>query len=122
MISHIMLPVSNYQKSKEFYSKALAPVGYSSDTDYGDSCGFNDGTSVDFWIAQKETVVPMHVAFKAGSKQAVEGFYEAAVNAGGTDNGKPGYRDYGPGYYAAFAFDPDGHNIEANWIDTSKAE
>ena len=44
----------------------------------------------------------------------------AALAAGATDNGRPGYRDYWPGYYAAFAYDPAGHNIEAVWYDYSK--
>jgi len=43
--------------------------------------------------------------------------YEAALAAGGRDNGGPGYRDYWPGYYAAFVYDPDRHNIEAVWYD-----
>jgi predicted lactoylglutathione lyase len=48
----------------------------------------------------------------------VQKFYDAALAAGGTDNGAPGYRkEYTPGYYAAFVTDPDGHNIEALFID-----
>ena len=48
--------------------------------------------------------------------------YEAALAAGAADNGGPGYRDYWPGYYAAFVYDPDGHNIEAVWYDYGKAD
>ncbi len=41
-------------------------------------------------------------------------FYEAAIKAGGIDNGAPGIREmYHPNYYGAFVLDPDGHNIEA---------
>jgi predicted lactoylglutathione lyase len=44
----------------------------------------------------------------------VDGFYKAALGAGGRDNGAPGLRPhYHPNYYGAFVFDPDGHNIEA---------
>ena len=43
----------------------------------------------------------------------VDAFYAAALAAGGRDNGGPGEREYHPGYYAAFAFDPDGNNVEA---------
>jgi len=43
-----------------------------------------------------------------------------SITAGAKDNGRPGYRDYSPGYYAAFIYDPDGHNIEAVWYDPSK--
>ena len=40
-------------------------------------------------------------------------FYDAALAAGGTDNGAPGLRPYHADYYAAFVLDPDGNNIEA---------
>jgi predicted lactoylglutathione lyase len=66
--------------------------------------------------------VPTHIAFQASSSAQVEGFYKAALAAGGKDNGGPGYRNYSPGYYAAFVYDPDGHNIEAVWYDDSKAK
>ena len=120
MIAHTSLPVSDYVKSKDFYSKALAPLGYRNNMEYGEAAGFNDGKNTDLWISKERTVVPMHVAFEARNKQQVEAFYSAAVAAGGKDNGKPGYRDYSPGYYAAFVFDPDGNNIEAVWYDPSK--
>ncbi|EEZ29916.1 glyoxalase/bleomycin resistance protein/dioxygenase [Brucella pinnipedialis M292/94/1] len=55
----------------------------------------------------------LHVAFSAGTRSEVDRFYEAAIAAGGRDNGKPGLRPhYHPDYYAAFVLDPDGHNIE----------
>ncbi|MDU1907443.1 MAG: VOC family protein, partial [Eggerthella sp.] len=54
-----------------------------------------------------------HVALRAADAAAVDAFYEAALAAGGTDNGAPGPRDYHPGYYAAFVYDPEGNNIEA---------
>jgi hypothetical protein len=41
--------------------------------------------------------------------------------AGAKDNGAPGYRDYSPGYFAAFVIDPDGNNIEAVWYDPAKS-
>ena len=40
-------------------------------------------------------------------------FHQAVLAVGGRDNGAPGERRYHPGYYAAFALDPDGNNIEA---------
>ena len=121
MIAHTTLHVSDYTKSKAFYVEALAPLGYTNNMEYGEAAGFNDGTNTDFWIAREDTVVPTHLAFEAGSRQEVEAFYKAALAAGAIDNGGPGYRDYWPGYYAAFVYDPDGHNIEAVWYDYSKA-
>jgi catechol 2,3-dioxygenase-like lactoylglutathione lyase family enzyme len=55
----------------------------------------------------------VHLAFIADDRAAVQRFHAAALAAGGRDNGAPGERDYHPGYYAAFAHDPDGNNIEA---------
>jgi catechol 2,3-dioxygenase-like lactoylglutathione lyase family enzyme len=120
MIAHTSLPVSDYKKAKTFYNAALAPLGYSNNMEYGEAAGFNDGKNTDFWISKQKSVVPTHVAFEANNRKQVEAFYHAALAAGGKDNGGPGYRDYSPGYYAAFVFDPDGNNIEAVWYDYSK--
>jgi catechol 2,3-dioxygenase-like lactoylglutathione lyase family enzyme len=122
MIAHTGLAVAQYRTSKAFYERALAPLGYRNNMEFGDSGGFNDGKNTDFWISQSDAVVPSHVAFEAKSKGEVEAFYAAALVAGGKDNGGPGYRDYWPGYFAAFVFDPDGHNIEAVWYDYSRAQ
>ncbi len=120
MIAHTTLPVSDYRRSKAFYGKALAPLGYRNNMEYGESAGFNDGKNTDFWITKEDTIVPLHLAFEVRSEAEVKAFHAAALGAGGKDNGGPGYRDYWPGYYAAFVHDPDGHNIEAVWYDYSK--
>jgi predicted lactoylglutathione lyase len=120
MIAHTSLNVGDYQKSKAFYLKVLEPLGYKNNMEFGESAGFNDGKNTDFWISQSDKVVPTHLAFEANSAAAVKAFHKAALAAGGKDNGAAGYRDYSPGYYAAFAYDPDGHNIEAVWYDPNK--
>jgi predicted lactoylglutathione lyase len=122
MIAHTTLPISDYSRSKKFYSNVLTSLGYRHNMESGESAGFNDGKNTDFWIAKEDPTVPLHVAFQASSRQQVEDFHKAALSAGGKDNGGPGYRDYSPGYYAAFALDPDGHNIEAVWYDPSKSK
>lgn len=122
MIAHTTLTVSDFRKSKAFFSKALAPLGYTNNMEDGEAAGFNDGKNTDFWIGRKTTVVPLHIAFEARSAEQVRAFHKAALAAGGKDNGKPGYRDYWPGYYAAFVLDPDGNNVEAVWYDYSKAK
>ena len=115
MIEHVSVPVSDYEKSKAFYQKLLAPVGYELLREYPpEAAGFCEGESTSFWIAVKEEVVPIHVALRGASKEVVQEFHKAGLAAGGTDNGAPGFRtDYGPDYYAAFVLDPDGNNIEA---------
>jgi len=122
MIAHTTLTVSNFKKSKSFYCAALAPLGYQNNMEYGESAGFNDGKNTDFWIDKKKSVIPTHLAFEAKNRKHVEAFYAAALAAGGKDNGAPGYRDYWPGYFAAFVIDLDGNNIEAVWYDYSKVK
>jgi catechol 2,3-dioxygenase-like lactoylglutathione lyase family enzyme len=122
MIAHTSLTVSDYTKSKAFYVRALRALGYRNNMEYDESAGFNDGKNTDFWISKEASITPTHVAFEAASKQQVQAFYEEALAAGGKDNGAPGYRDYSPGYYAAFVYDPDDNNIEAVWYDPDKSE
>ena len=122
MIAHTTLAISNYRKSKAFYSAVLKPLGYKNNMEFGQSAGFNDGKNTDFWIAKEKTVVPTHLAFQARSRKEVEAFHKSALAAGAKDNGGPGYRDYSPGYYAAFVLDPDGNNIEAVWYDPRKTK
>jgi catechol 2,3-dioxygenase-like lactoylglutathione lyase family enzyme len=111
MIEHISLRCRDSKKSREFYQRALAPLGYDVDMEYGDSFGFVQGGRHDFWVTKGKVGTPTHLAFHAKDKQSVKAFHKAAIAAGGKDNGKPGPRkDYG---YAAFVLDPDGHNVEA---------
>lgn len=126
MINHITLRVSDFEKSKEFYSKALKPLGYkflrkTKDTFSYVAAGYGiedkEGHR-DFWIKKEENYKPVHsfscLAFTATSKKMVDNFYKAAIEAGGKDNGTPGFRpEYHADYYAAFVLDPDGNNIEA---------
>lgn len=115
MIDHTTVGVSDYGASREFYRQALAPLGYELLTEFGtDAAGFGAAGYSDFWIDAGGANSPtLHVALQAASEQEVERFYQAALQAGGQDNGPPGLRDYDAGYYAAFILDPDGHNIEA---------
>ncbi len=125
MIAHTSLLVSDYSKSKEFYTKLLATLGYTQNMEYGEAAGFNDGKNTDFWIFHDtaRAVVAGHVAFEAKNKEEVDAFYKEALAQGALDNGAPGYRtDYWPGYYAAFIHDQNGHNIEVVFYDYSKVE
>ena len=72
MIAHTSLPVSDYGRSKTFYTKVLEPLGYSNNMEFGEAAGFNDGKNTDFWISHERTVVPMHIAFEAKSSAEVE--------------------------------------------------
>lgn len=122
MIDHTGVNVSDYKASKEFYAKALAPIGYSvlaefpkAVTGSADVAGFGVAPKPDFWISSgTPNTPPIHIAFRVDSRALVDAFYKAAIAAGGRDNGKPGLRPhYHPDYYGAFVLDPDGHNVEA---------
>ena len=88
----------------------LAPLGYVRDES---GTGFGPQGQPALWLS-KGTGGPVHIAFRAADRQAVDRFYAAGLKAGGHDNGKPGLRaDYSPDYYAAFLLDPDGNNVGA---------
>jgi catechol 2,3-dioxygenase-like lactoylglutathione lyase family enzyme len=117
-IDHVKLPVSDLDVSRAFYTAALAPFGYKVVYDEQQALGFGVGDGGDddepFALLRGDAPsAPSHVAFTASSPAQVDAFHAAALAAGGRDNGAPGKRPYGGYYYAAFVFDPDGHNIEA---------
>jgi catechol 2,3-dioxygenase-like lactoylglutathione lyase family enzyme len=117
MVDHITLAVHDAKQAIAFYAAALKPLGYEIVMEFGGMAGLGVRGKPDLWIAGEDATrkcAPMHVAFTAPDRKAVDAFYAAALAAGGKDNGKPGLRpDYHPTYYAAFVHDPDGHNIEA---------
>ncbi|MEX3937677.1 VOC family protein [Paraburkholderia phymatum] len=122
MIDHTGIGVADVHRSATFYDAALSALGMRRVMQMPGNSGTDGiGYGLDypvFWIDRfRPHGVKQHTAFVARSCAEVDAFYQAALKAGGTDNGAPGYRDtqhgYPPGYYAAFALDPDGNNIEA---------
>ncbi len=116
MLDHVTINVRDIEASKRFYAEALRPLGYSLTSDFPEAAGLGTGEGVaDTWLAQRdEPSAPVHVAYRAPDRAAVDAFHAAAVAAGGTDNGAPGVRaHYHESYYAAYVRDPDGNNVEA---------
>ena len=122
MIDHMGFSVSDYERAKAFYAKALAPLGYSlimevtqEQTGHDPAAGFGADGKPDLWIGSEGGLNrAVHIALLAKDRATVDAFYRAALAAGGKDNGGPGLRPhYHANYYGAFVFDPDGHNIEA---------
>jgi catechol 2,3-dioxygenase-like lactoylglutathione lyase family enzyme len=122
-IDHISLSVSDYERSKAFYQAALSALGIELVMERPSGAGFGRGFP-HFWIRagvgtfqrpeQLGVITPVHVCFRAGSRDQVAAFHAAALAAGGRDFGPPGLRPhYHPGYFGAFVLDPDGHNVEA---------
>ena len=118
VIDHISIGVSDLTRSIEFYTRALAPLGFGPLGSWREDAlemSFGPEELDDFAISlEYPTGAPVHVCFAADSQEQVDAFYAAALAAGGRDNGAPGLRpEYSEGYYGAFVLDPDGHNIEA---------
>jgi catechol 2,3-dioxygenase-like lactoylglutathione lyase family enzyme len=115
-IDHVTIKVKDLAKAKAFYEAALKPLDYAVVMDWeGKFVGLGVGGKPDLWLALYDvTAPPAHVAIVAGNKARVDAFHDAALKAGGKDNGAPGTRaEYHPGYYGAFILDPEGNNIEA---------
>ena len=118
VIDHVSVGVSDLERSRAFYRRALAPLGFDEREPWQE--GVREATfglegCADFAISlEYPTGAPIHVAFAAESREAVDSFHAAALAAGGRDNGAPGPRpEYSERYYGAFVLDPDGNNIEA---------
>lgn len=122
MLDHIGFPVSDFARSRDFYVRALAPLGFAPVMDITreqsggyEGTGFGADGRPQFWIGNGDAQSgSTHVALAADDRGAVDAFYAAAIAAGARDHGAPGPRpQYHTNYYAAFVLDPDGNNIEA---------
>ena len=117
MLDHVGINVSDHDRSREFYERALAPIGFSLLMEpIPRTGGFGSDGKPWFWISAERTPVTenVRVAFTVQDRATVDAFHAAALEAGGTDNGAPGVREiYHPTYYGAYVLDPDGNNVEA---------
>ncbi len=120
MLDHVGIEVSDFERSKAFYERALEPLGIRLLMEFEKMAGFGKetehGPKPFFWVGARgrPTVSGAHVAFGVRDPKQVDAFHAAACGAGGSYNGAPGPRPiYHPGYYGAFVLDPDGNNVEA---------
>lgn len=122
LIDHIQLVVRDIAASKRFYRAVFevlgVPIGGEADDHLWADELFISTAKSD--AAQGELTGRVHLAFQGGNREAVDRFHEAAIAAGGRDNGAPGERRYHPGYYGAFVLDPDGNNIEVVYHGPAK--
>jgi catechol 2,3-dioxygenase-like lactoylglutathione lyase family enzyme len=114
-LGHIGLPVADIAVAQKFYDAVAPTLSLNQLAVHDDFVGYGSENSYEFYIHTGKTGVSgLHICFEVNSQEAVEAFYKASLEAGGTDNGAPGVReDYSPTYYAAFVLDPDGNNNEA---------
>jgi catechol 2,3-dioxygenase-like lactoylglutathione lyase family enzyme len=109
LLDHVHLRVRDLEASRRFYRAVTEAVGIPFGRESESSFSVDE-----LYVSDDgEPTAGVHLAFQAEDEAAVERFYEAGLAAGGKDNGRPGSRDYHPGYFAAYLFDPDGNNVEA---------
>jgi catechol 2,3-dioxygenase-like lactoylglutathione lyase family enzyme len=122
MFAHVSIGVSDFARAKSFYNAVMPTLGYGFLFGEGDAMaayGVDDSffiinTPLDPARGPAQYNNGGHICFKAPSPNAVQTFYQTALDHGGVDAGPPGLRPhYSDDYYAAFVFDPDGHKIEA---------
>jgi catechol 2,3-dioxygenase-like lactoylglutathione lyase family enzyme len=119
VISHVSLGTNDYPQAKAFYDAVLATLQIRCVMDYPGGAGYGRKFP-EFWIqaphdgGKASVGNGVHISFLANSTAEVDAFHSAALQLGGKDDGKPGYRkEYTDNYYAAFVRDLDGNKIEA---------
>ena len=121
ILSHLSVGTNDFDRAVTFYDKTLSTLGCKQVMKYPGAVAYGR-EQPEFWVQTPIDGKPatvgngFHIGFVAHSKEAVHAFHEAALNAGGTDDGAPGPRpDYGDTYYGCFIRDLDGNKIEATY-------
>jgi catechol 2,3-dioxygenase-like lactoylglutathione lyase family enzyme len=122
MLDHISITVSELDAAERFYDAIMRALGVVKVGRRYNWLGYGERARADHpdrvYIAiytgpKPEAGSSRHWCFKAKSRAEVDAFWNAGIAAGGSDDGRPGLRDYHPSYYAAFLRDPDGNRVEA---------
>ena len=117
VFDHVTLRVSSLARSRRFYELAVGELGYDAPTRGPEFVEWED-LSISAASDERPVTRNLHLALVASSRDAVDAWWRAMVAAGHPDDGGPAPRpQYSPGYYGAYALDPDGHNIEAVFHD-----
>jgi len=113
VFDHVKIGVRDPAASVRFYKTVLATLEIPPLWEREDGAQF-----ANLVVRGGEPGGPIHIAFVAASREQVDAFHRAGIDAGFRDNGAPGVREqYSSAeaglYYAAFLLDPDGNNVEA---------
>ena len=127
ILSHVSIGTNQFERACAFYDAVLATLGCQRVMEHPDAVAYGR-LYPEFWVQAPIDGEPAtqangsHIAFFAGSREAVDAFYAAAMAAGASDEGPPGARpEYGEPYYGCFCRDLDGHKIEATWWNQADA-
>ncbi len=127
ILAHVSIGTNDFARAAAFYDAALGAIGARRVMEHEMAVAYGKAFP-EFWVQAPMDRNPatvangMHVSFLTFSREAVDAFYHAAIDAGGEDEGPPGFRPaYGPAYYACFVRDLDGHKIEAMYWDAERA-
>jgi catechol 2,3-dioxygenase-like lactoylglutathione lyase family enzyme len=121
MLLYLTLGTNDLTTATQFYDPVMAAIGLHRQSTEPDEVGYATpgDTRCRLWITRPYDGNPATVgngsmpAFDAATRSAVDAFHAAALSAGGTDEGAPGLRPYGPSFYAAYVRDPDGNKLSA---------
>lgn len=119
-IDHLSVRVSDFKKSKAFYSKLFGFLGFKILGEYKDAIGWTN-KKTRFWIGQADSkskkhkyrigdVGFHHYAFELRNRKDVDKLYEFVQSLGAVVVDPPG--EYYEDYYAVFFLDPDGLKLE----------
>jgi catechol 2,3-dioxygenase-like lactoylglutathione lyase family enzyme len=114
VFDHVKIGVRNADASRRFYGTVLAQLEIPALWESGEGAQY-----ANLVVSETaDTTAPLHIGFVARSREEVDAFHRAGLDAGFPDNGAPGVREHYSSeaaglYYAAFLLDPDGNNIEA---------
>lgn len=117
IFTHVTVGTNDLEKARKFYDDVLGKIGFKRIADLGDNGSIWGVDKPSFFVLKPANGQPatvgngVTVSFEAPSRATINAFHEAALAAGGKDEGAAGARDWAPDAYAAYARDLDGNKL-----------
>jgi len=128
ILSHVSIGTNDFERAAAFYDKVLHALGCKRIMEHPGAVAYGKSFP-EFWLhtpidgGTASSGNGTHVAFMAQSREQVQAFYDTAIEAGASPDGRLGPRpEYGAPYYGCFVRDLDGHKIEATFWDAEKGQ